>query len=282
MSFGAVIAIVALYEHSWHFSGFLKTLFNIVATTVVASIPTALFSLYAFNQLTLNSIFANILSIPLMSFFVMPLAVMALFLMPFDLARPFVGGMGYGVQLLMKISELAAQLPGSCFIMPTPTSANMAVFIFSGLLLTLVQHRIHLGGIIGLIAGGIYYCVNPAPDILVSPRAKVVGVKVDDALCCFNHRGYFRAMTTAWAKSLGIEKRERFDSKSCRRYITKISDDTYAVDLGGKNLTITRDEDYSSPSADVIFLDKNADFARLMYFRPRRWLSNEQKRRPWS
>ncbi|MDR1561019.1 MAG: ComEC family competence protein, partial [Holosporaceae bacterium] len=163
MSFGAVIAIVAFYEHSWNFSGFFRTLCSTVATTIVATIPTSMFSIYVFNQLTLNSILANIASIPLMSFFIMPIAVIALFCMTFDCSKPFIILMGYGVDLLMKISEYTAQLPGSFFVMHTPSSWIMAILIFSGLLLTLVHHKIRFTGLVGIAIGVIAYFLQPIP-----------------------------------------------------------------------------------------------------------------------
>jgi competence protein ComEC len=236
--------------------------------------------MYTFNQLTLNSILANIISIPLMSFLIMPLAVVSLLLMPFNVTKPIIC-FGYGVQLLMKISELAAQLPGSYFVMPTPTSANMAIFIFSGLILTLIQHRIRFLGVIGSTIGCVYYYLSPTPDIFISPKSKAIGIKTADAIC-FNHLGYFRSMTSSWAKSLGFEKRERFDSKSCQKHITKIHDNTYNVNVKGQNFVITDDKNHSSSSPSAIFLDKNNNFAQIIYFQPRKCISNEQKLRPWS
>jgi competence protein ComEC len=279
MSFGAVIAIVALYERAWNFSGFFKTLFDVMATTMVASIPTAIFSMSAFNQLTLNSIPANIVSIPLMSFFVMPTAVIALFLMPLGWAQPFVILMSYGVKALMKISEWSAQLPGSHFIMHTPTPTNMAIFIFSGLILMLIQHKIRFIGILGSIAGALYYYLNPTPDIFVSPNAKVVGIKTEDA-ACFNRLNHFRSTTSSWARSIGFEERKRFNSKACKKYISQISDDTYRIK--NKNVILTSDKDYFSKFPDAIFLDKNEDYAQTIYLRSRERASNKSKTRPWS
>jgi competence protein ComEC len=281
MSFGAVIAIVAFYERIWNFSGFFKTLFSIISTTMVASIPTAIFSVYTFNQLTLNSILANIASIPLMTFFVMPTAIIALFFMAFDLARPFILLMGYGVNILTKISELSSQLPGSHFIMSTPTTANMAIFVFSGLLLTLIHHKIRFFGLIGAAFGAIYYCFSPTPDIFISPGAKVIGIKTDDAVC-FSHLGYFRSMTAAWAKSVGFERRERLNSKACQKYIFQNSNDDYVVNVKNQNTTITRNKEVYSLFPNTILLDKENDFAEIIYLPSRRRISNKSKTRPWS
>ncbi|MDR1334566.1 MAG: ComEC family competence protein, partial [Holosporaceae bacterium] len=228
MSFGAVIAIVALYERARDFSNVFKWLFDAMATTVAASIPTTLFSVSTFNQLTLNSVLANLISVPLMSFFVMPVAVMAIFFMLFDFSQPILL-MGYGVQLLMKVSEKSAQLPGSYFVMASPSPINMGIFIFSGLILLLIRHKIRFCGIAGIAIGVIYYCLNPTSEIFISPKSKAIGVKTDDGVACFNHLGYFRFLTFAWAKSVGLEKRERFDSEICEKYVTKISDSAYSI-----------------------------------------------------
>jgi competence protein ComEC len=280
MSFGAVTAIVALYEYGWNFGSFLKSVFNAFATTLVASIPTAIFSMSAFNQLTLNSILANLASVPLMSFFVMPAATVALFFMLFDFEQPVILLTGYGIRLLMKISELSAQLPGSHFVVAAPSAINMAIFIFSGLILTLIHHKIRFCGIAGAIIGGIYYYVNPVPDVFVSPNAKVIGVKTDEA-ACFNHLGYFRSVAFAWAKSVGSEKREKFDSETCSKYITKFSDNTYSVRSNDKNFIITDNEDYLKKYPDAIFLDEDDNFSKIFYFQPRKCISNRSRKRPW-
>ncbi|MDR0677994.1 MAG: ComEC family competence protein [Holosporaceae bacterium] len=281
MSFGAVIAIVALYEQTWNFSKYPRILFNIMATTLVASIPTAIFSMYTFNQLTLNSILANVVSIPLMTFFIMPLAVIALFCMTFNLSQPFILMMGYGVKLLIKISELSSQLPGSYFIMPTPTAFNMAIFIFSGLILTMVHHRIRFYGIAGIIIAVIYYYYTPTADIFISPQSKAWGIKTKDAVC-FNHLGYFRSITSAWAKSVGFEKREKFHSKNCKKCIRKISDNTYSINTKNQSIIITDDANYSSKSGKIILLNKNNNFAEIIYLPSFKSKSNKYKARPWS
>jgi competence protein ComEC len=280
MSFGAVIAIVALYEKGLDFSNTLKSLLDVAATTVAASIPTALFSVNTFNQLTLNSILANLISVPLMSFFVMPVAVIAIFFMLFDFTL-LIPLMGYGVQLLMKISEISAQLPGSYFVMATPSTINMAIFIFSGLALVLIHHKIRFLGLAGIIVGMIYYCVNPTSEIFISPKSKAIGVKTNDGVACFNHLGYFRFLAFAWAKSVGLAKRERFDSETCAQYITKISDSAYSVKLKNQNVIITDDEKDLKEHPEAILLGKDDEFSRIFYFQPRRCVSNQSKKRPW-
>ncbi|MDR0677462.1 MAG: ComEC family competence protein [Holosporaceae bacterium] len=277
MSFSAVMAIVALYERFRDFSGTFKTFFSVIATTIVASIPTSIFSINTFNQLTLNSIAANIVSIPLMTFFVMPVAVIALFLMIFGLEQPFIILVGYGVKLLIKISEFSSKLPGSYFVMPTPTSLNMAIFIFSGIILLLIHHKIRFLGLLGLVIGGVFYFFYPTSNIFISPKGKVIGIKTEKC-ACFNHLGYFRSMSTAWAKSIGFEKREKFNAEGCRQYISRIADNTYSATLNNQKVIIT-----DNPSIpNTILIDKNSDCAEIIYTTSENRLSNKSKERPWS
>ncbi|MDR2107765.1 MAG: ComEC family competence protein [Holosporaceae bacterium] len=281
MSFGAVIAIIALYEKLPAFTGFFKTLIGVTATTLAASIPTALFSIYTFNQLTLNSVPANIVSVPLMSFFVMPLIVIMLFFMIFDRCRPFIDLVGYGTDLLMKISELCARLPGSFFVMPTPTAIIMAIFIFSGLILMLIRHRIRWLGLVGAAAGILCYRLTPLPDVFISPQAKAIGIRTEDAVC-FNRLNYFRSATSSWAKSVGFERKNRFDSEVCRKCITQVSDNSWLITLRNFRVLISDTPESFPSETNIIFADKNCNFAKLFCVPSGEYISNEHKKRPWS
>ncbi|MDR1375556.1 MAG: ComEC family competence protein [Holosporaceae bacterium] len=284
MSFGAVIAIVAFYERSWNFLGFCKILSGTVATTIIAAIPTSIFSIHTFNQLTLNSIPANVLSIPLMSFFIMPMAIVSLFFMIFDYEYPFVFLMGQGVNLLIKISQYISQLPGSFFVMHTPSAEIMAIWILSGLLLTLTHHKIRFLGIAGLLGGVVLYSLQPLPDIFVSRNAKVIGIRTNEA-ACFSHLGYFRSATNAWAKSIGSEKRQKFNSKTCCKYISQIGRNSYTANVNGVEVAIADREDQGKkPEASMMLHlnDEDNAFAELIYLPSRNRISIEAQKRPWS
>ncbi|MDR3187278.1 MAG: ComEC/Rec2 family competence protein [Holosporaceae bacterium] len=284
MSFGAVIAIVAFYEHSWNFSGLCKILAGTVVTTIVATIPTSIFSIHTFNQLTLNSIPANVLSIPLMSFFIMPTAIVALFFMIFGYEYPFVFLMGQGVNLLIKISEYASRLPGSFFVMPTPSAEIMALWIFSVLLLTLIHHKIRFCGLVGFCAGVVLYFFQPLPDIFISRDARVVGIRTNDAVC-FNHLGYCRSATNAWAKSIGFGKREKFNSEACSKHIVPLAKNSYVAQIKGLTVAIAdQEEEEEKPESSLTLHLNNEenDFAELIYLPSRERISIKSQKRPWS
>ena len=242
MSFSAVIALVAFFENREPPKNIFGKFRDTVATTLIASAATTLFSINSFNQLTLNSLLANLVAVPLMSFFVMPLAVISLFSMPFGLNQSIIPAFGYGVDLLIRIAENISQLPGSFFVMPTPSPEVMAIFVFAGLLITLVHHKIRNFGWICLIVGLICYQLQPLPDLLIAPHGKTVGIKIGDTVC-FSSRKYFRSLCNMWTKSIGCQSAENFRSDACSKFLKKIGENTYLVELQGKKIIITKDED---------------------------------------
>lgn len=272
MSFSAVIAIVALYERRNEL-GRQKFIFGIILTTIAASIPTSIFSMFSFNQLTLNNILANIVCIPLMTFIIMPIAVISLFFMPFT-SLP-IELAGQGVSLLIKVVSYASALPGSHFTMPAPAPLTMVIFIFSGLLITLVHHRIRFLGVLGMLCGCVCYCLQPKSDIFISPYGTVIGLRTEN-YACFNRLDRFKSPAAAWMKSVGLDNKAEFDDGVCKKHARKISKNQYVINYGEDEISIAND-----CGADI-FLSKRTPFARLIYLPDLRIESNKGKRRPWS
>lgn len=245
MSFGAVIAIISYVESSWSKPRFLKWLLEVVITTVLASVPTAIISVAVFNQLTLNSVLANIICIPLMTFFVMPLLMLGMFMMLFGVSGPVIGAAGKGIEILIKIAELASQLPGSHFVMHTPTDLIFGIVVVSFLIFTMIQHSLRRIGLLGMLIGATMYSAQPLSDVFVAPMAKAVGIRTPDGVTCFSHKGYFRDMGESWSKSVGAEKRENFRSKACSKWVKKLDEDgCWEALVRGKKLLIFENSEF--------------------------------------
>ncbi|GHU12219.1 hypothetical protein FACS189449_05500 [Alphaproteobacteria bacterium] len=284
MSFGAVIGIVAFYECDWQLPRFLRGLTSVIATTIVASIPTSIFSVFVFNQLTLNSILANIISIPLMSFYIMPALVVALFLMIFDMAEPILILAGYGIDLLIKVADEISQLPGSFFVMHTPSNAVITTLVVSMLFLALIHHKIRLLGLVGFASGICGYFYQAIPDIFVSVDGKAIGIRTEDGVF-FNDLRPFRSAAASWTKSVGFEKREKFSSEKCSKYISRLDDDIHVANIAGKRIVVTSDEDYEKNAEDFLVFhvgDEENKNAEVVYLPSKERKSTTSIQRPWS
>ena len=104
-----------------------------VATTLVASLATAPFSGFHFQNLQPYGLLGNAATLPLVSFVVMPCAVLGTIAYPFGLDRPVWWAMGMGVQAVLGLAGWVASLGGSTVTVPAFGSG--ALLLFAGALL---------------------------------------------------------------------------------------------------------------------------------------------------
>lgn len=126
MSFAAVIGLIGTYEYfrseSWKlyaagnltwYKKIIVYLASATSSSLIASLATLPFIIHTFHRYSWHSIEANLIAIPLMSFWIMPLAILVLICMPFGLEWIPLIPMGWGVDILMLIAETINKWPGS-------------------------------------------------------------------------------------------------------------------------------------------------------------------------
>ena len=141
MSFGAVVALIAVYEtygarlgrllHSRSVSGkVLGYCGGVVITTVVATLGTYPYSIYHFHHLALYSPLANVIAVPLSAMWTLPWGVVTCLLMPFGLERLALVPMGWGIDITIWVAEHISALPGDVWAMPRlPAEGSAADFV---------------------------------------------------------------------------------------------------------------------------------------------------------
>ena len=124
MSFGAVVALIAVYEtwgtrlaylfHSGSFGRKALGYFGAVAvTTLVATVGTEPFAIYHFHHLVLYSPLANVIAVPISAMWTLPWGVIACLLMPFGLEKVALVPMGWGIDVTIAVAQWVAALPGT-------------------------------------------------------------------------------------------------------------------------------------------------------------------------
>ena len=109
LSFAAILVLGSFYEVMPRLRSnnlFLKAVcyfIEIILVSIIIQIATTPFLMHSFQTFSLLGFIANILAIPLTSFFVMPLGFLALFLMPLNLEKYALTLMGKGILLIEKI-----------------------------------------------------------------------------------------------------------------------------------------------------------------------------------
>ncbi len=191
MSFGAVVALIAVYEaygqrlarllHRPSLPGrVLGYAGAVVVTTVVVTIGTDPFSIYHFHHIALYSPLANVVAVPLSAIWTLPWGVVACLLMPFGLERVALTPMGWGIDATIEVARLVSALPGNVWPMPRLPMAGLALVSLGGLWLCLWRGRWRRWGALAIAAGLAGMALTRPPDIVIAHFARFVAVRGPD------------------------------------------------------------------------------------------------------
>lgn len=196
---------------------------GLLATTVIASVYTALPAAWHFHRLPAHGLLGNLAALPVLSAMVMPAGLLALAAMPFGLEGPVLAVMERGLAFMLAAAERIAALPGTWWRV-AQMQPVAAALIGGGLLwLALRRDGWRLLGVLAVVAGAAW---PPAqrPDVLVEERARLVAVRTPAGLAAMPGRaGQFalrvwleRDGDAADAKTARARPGWRCDALMCR------------------------------------------------------------------
>jgi competence protein ComEC len=214
LSFFAVMALISMYHH-WHHRHVLsspktKSLWGrgfsyvqgLLFASFTASLATIPFTIYHFHKFTLQSLAANLLVIPLVSFWIMPFALLALLLMPWGQESFVLKGMGQGIQVMIDVAERVATWPGAVIQVPELPPSSLALMLVGSFLILQGFHRR-----VGMVVLGISFLPllwsNP-PLIFINEGATRVGVRENEKLWVTTKKPV-TFVTRLWSESLGYD-----------------------------------------------------------------------------
>lgn len=221
MSFAAVIALVAVYE-AWsrhrmrngarnetgpRFGRPVRALIGIGATSLIAGVATGPFAVFHFQRLALYGLIANLVVVPVVSFFVLPFGLLALLVMPLGLEAGPLWLMARGIELMLWVSHSVAGLPGALALAPAPAAWGMALIVAGALWLALWQTRWRLAGVAVILLGTSSALFVSKPDILVSPSGKLIATRTTDGALAVSTARRGRFITRVWLE--GEAQRQR-------------------------------------------------------------------------
>jgi competence protein ComEC len=197
MSFGAVVALIAVYEtygarlgrllHSRSVSGqVLGYCGGIVITTVVVTLGTYPFAIYHFHHVALYSPLANVIAVPLSAIWTLPWGVVSCLLMPLGLERLALAPMGRGIDLTIWVAQHVSALPGNVWAMPRLPVAGLLLISFGGLWLCLWRGSWRRWGAGAIAAGLASMMLAKPPDLLIADGGRFLAARAPDG-------GYFVA-----------------------------------------------------------------------------------------
>jgi competence protein ComEC len=191
MSFGAVVALIAVYE-TWgarmartlhgrslpgHVFGYCAA---VVVTTVVVTVGTLPFSVYHFHHINLYSPLANVIAVPLSAMWTLPWGVISCLAMPFGLERLGLVPMGWGIDVTIWVAKGVSHLPGNVWAMPRLPAAGLVLISFGGLWLCLWQGRWRRWGLVAILAGLCGMALTRPPDLVIANGGRFVAARAAD------------------------------------------------------------------------------------------------------
>lgn len=139
-----------------------------VLTTLVATVATAPFSSFHFQNLQPYGVIGNAATLPLVSFIVMPCAVLGIVAYPFGLDRPVWWIMGVGVKAMLSLSAWVAGLGGSIVTVPSFGTAALGLLVCALLIGTLCISGLRRLALVPAALGLLAASMTPRPDLYVA------------------------------------------------------------------------------------------------------------------
>lgn len=194
MSFMAVIGLIAVFrfiegkfiknnpEKPFHRRlGYYIT--TIMISSFTAGLATMPYAFFHFGKIAIYGIFANMFAIPIATFMVMPAGMFAVVMMPFGLEPIFLHVMFIGIEAIVEIASLFADIPNSTLrIKKFPSS--ILLFCSLGVVITcFMKDRARLCGLGMVGLSVIFVCFfTRTPDVLISE---------DGLIAVKNESGYY-------------------------------------------------------------------------------------------
>lgn len=214
MSYAAVAALIFVWDHSrrifsdlYTHSGWLRRaglyFAGVCATTIVATVATAPFAAFHFQQIAVYGLLANLIGVPAMSFIIMPGAILAYLLMPFGFEKIPLEIVAFGVDLTLRVAHGVAALPGASPPLAAWPMAGLVAIVCGGVWAMLWQGWGRALGLIPVLAAAFLIAQDCPPDLLISNSGKLIGVRAGQALYVSTNRND-RFDRGTWLKRLGL------------------------------------------------------------------------------
>ena len=213
MSFAAVTALISLYplwHRRWHkwvgvdpswgmkIAGYIA---GIMMSSLIAGTATTPFAIYHFNQYAGYGMLANMLAIPLTSFYIMPLVVIAFLALPLGLAKPVLLMLGWGIQQLINIAAWVSHLPESSMLLPSIPESAFVLLIAAGLWGVLWQERWRIAALPGIALAIMLTQFGARPLMLIDARSHNYAIKDSEGQWVLSSRRFSSFTRGVWLRA---------------------------------------------------------------------------------
>ncbi len=182
MSFAACFALVTTFSICDEFFSKLKLkkhieyFFKLIVASGAASLATAPFIIYHFNQFAPYGVIANLVCVPLSDFVIMPFGMLSMLLMPFGLEKFPLIILQYSIDFMLYISYKISQFPHADIHLAGLTKGGIIVISIGLFIFCVSQLRyLKITGIVVSIAGCFMF--EKHDNIILIVNSKTFAIK---------------------------------------------------------------------------------------------------------
>ncbi|WP_439633787.1 ComEC/Rec2 family competence protein [Glycocaulis sp.] len=186
MSFAATAALIAVYEawqrwrmtrdmadYGW-FARVQAAFTGLAVTSLVAGSATGLFAAFHFQRMAAYGFGANLLAMPVFSFWVMPAGVVGLLLAPFGLEGLPLLVSAAGMDIVLAIATWTSSLPGAAMPALAPGGIVLGLYATGFALATLGRGLVRVAGV-PFAAGALgLWALQSPPDMMITASGVLV------------------------------------------------------------------------------------------------------------
>ena len=232
MSFAAVLALIAscdIFTKLIVMGNVLQYFTSIVLSSLIAGLATLPYVIYHFNNFSIAGIFANVLAIPITTFFIMPLSLLYIILSLFRLEFCISYALESFVKLLLYISSYISKMDSFILAFHAFSSVAILIITLGFLFLCLWNGSLRFLGLVVIVYGFFIGFRYVTPDILVSIN-NIVVKESDGQLYSVNKKARITSfISLVWAKANGQHKLLKHDLKIISGYFVEKGKGVYII-----------------------------------------------------
>ena len=220
MSFAATLALISFYERwvplvstppapgasatgAWSVRAG-KWLLLGAATSFIAGCATALYAAFHFHRLAPYGVLANVLSMPVIAFVIMPGALLGVLLIPFGF--DFIGWtvMGYGIDGMIAVAKYVSAIEGAEGRIAAFSGGAVLLGTLALLLIAIPATWLRLAGVPFALLAVVLMWNGPRYDVMVDAEGDVIALRADGGKLSIHTNKSNRFTVENWLASSGL------------------------------------------------------------------------------
>lgn len=220
MSFAATLALISFYERwvplvssppaagasaigAWA-SRAGRWLALGAATSLIAGLATAIYAAFHFHRFAPYGLVANVLSMPLIGFVIMPGALLGVLLLPFGF--DFIGWtmMGYGIEGMVAVAKFVSAIDGAEGRIAAFGGSAVLLGTLALLLLAIPATWLRIAGLPLAVIAMILMWNGPRYDVMIGGDGDVVAIRAADGKLSVHTNKSNRFTVENWLAAAGL------------------------------------------------------------------------------